>query len=150
MNNVLIDSCFWFSLLGTRNDGNQEIANVIFERLESNNCYYIIPYPSLYETVNTKLLRDKNRNAADWFLKQLVSNPRFRKVVDEKYREQAFSSTLNSRDRGISLVDNILREMMKDKDLRIDTLITFNTGDFVDVCSQYAVDLINEKTKFNG
>lgn len=149
MNNVLVDSCFWFSLLGTRNDGNQIIANTIFERIEKNNCNLIIPYPSLYETVNTKLLRDKNKTAADWFLKQLVANPRYKRIIDESYRDRAFINTLNTRERGISLVDHILREMMKDKNLRIDTLVTFNTGDFVDVCSQCGVDLINEQTIFN-
>lgn len=149
MNNVLIDSCFWFSYLGTRNDNNQVIAKVIYERLEKNSCNLIIPYPSLYETINTKLLRDKNRKAADWFLKQLVSNPRYYKIYDDSYRESAFAKTLEGRNRGISLVDQILREMMKDKLLRIDTLITFNTGDFIDVCSKYGVDLINEKTQFN-
>lgn len=150
MNNVLLDSCFWFSYLGTRNDSNQSIATNIFQRIEKNNCFLIIPFPSLYETINTKLLRDKNKKAADWFLKQLVSNPRFVKVFDDSYRDSAFKKTLESRNRGISLVDQILREMMSDEKLRIDTLITFNTADFVDICSQHSVELINENTIFNG
>lgn len=145
---VLIDSCFWFALLGTRHDEYAPAAKSIFERLETLQCYIIIPYPSLYETVNTKLLKDKYKNAADWFLEQLNTNPRYIKVTDDNYRETAFSATTADRVRGISLVDNILRVMMTDTTLKIDTLITFNTSDFVDTCTRNGIELINEHTKF--
>lgn len=144
---VLIDSGFWFALLGTR-DSLKPFAEVIFERIESLQCTVVIPYPSLYETVNTKLLKDKNKAAADWFLLQLNTNNRFIRVPDDKYRDSAFLATTTNRSRGISLVDNILRIMMEDKSMRVDTLITFNTGDFVDVCTKCGIELINEKTSF--
>ena len=144
MKNILIDSGFWFAYLGTRNDGLQEVAKTIYERILSFGCTVIVPFPSLYETVNTKLLKDKNKAAADWFLNQLHSNPRIEIVVDDKYRDAALRVTSFNRDRGISLVDNILRLMMSDKQLRIDTLITFNTSDFIDVCFKNRIELVNE------
>lgn len=148
MKNVLIDSCFWFALLGTRHDEYKPAAELIFERLERLECIIIVPFPSLYETVNTKLLKDKHKHAADWFLNQLNTNPRYIKVIDDHYREAAFIATTANRKRGISLVDNILRVMLSDATLKIDTLITFNSEDFSDACTRYGIELINEHTKF--
>ena len=144
MKNVLVDSGFWFAHLGTRKDDLQPIANKIYERLVKLECNIIIPFPSLYETINTKLLKDKNKDAADWFLQQLNQNPKFIKVYDDAYRDQAFDSTTSNRSRGISLVDNILRVMMSDHNLKIDTLITFNTGDFVDVCTKCRIECVDQ------
>ena len=146
MKTVLVDSGFWFALLGTRNDSLQPNAKKIFERIEKLQCTLIVPYPSLYETVNSKLLKDKNQKAADWFLQQLNTNSRYVKVADDNYRDSAFRVTNTNRKRGISLVDSILRVMMEEKLLRIDTFVTFNTGDFVDVCQRVGINLINEDT----
>lgn len=148
MKTVLVDSGFWFALLGTRYDKYRPNANAIFERIEKLQCTLIVPYPSLYETVNSKLLKDKNQKAADWFLQQLNTNSRYVKVADDNYRDAAFRVTNSNHKRGISLVDSILRVMMEDESLRIDTFVTFNTGDFVDVCQRVGIDLINEDTLF--
>lgn len=150
MRNVLVDSGFWFAHLGTRQDNLKPVANKIYERLMILECNVIIPFPSLYETINTKLLRDKNKAAADWFLKQLNENNRFIKVYDDAYRDLAFKSTTSNRGRGISLVDNILRVMMYDSNLNIDTLITFNTGDFVDVCISRGIECVDQNTQLIG
>lgn len=145
MRSILVDTGFWFALLGTRQDELKPIAEKIFERIKQNQDTLIIPFPTLYETVNTKLLRDKNKAAADWFLAQLNTNPLFLKVYDDVYRDDAFAITCSIRNRGISLVDNILRVMMDDDSRKIDALITFNTGDFVDVCTRRGIDLIDQK-----
>jgi len=42
-----------------------------------------------------------------------------------------------------SLVDNVLREMLKDINLRIGILITANEKDFIDICSQRNIEIIN-------
>lgn len=145
MSNILVDTGFWFAYLGTK-DSLQGKAIEIYDRyINGSNNNVLIPYPVLYETINTKLLRDKNQKAADWFLKKLVSDPKFVRVPDKDYREAAFNSTIGyTRERGISLVDNVLRIMIADKFLKIDALITFNTGDFVDVCKKQRVQLIDQ------
>jgi hypothetical protein len=43
----------------------------------------------------------------------------------------------------MSLVDITLRLMLDDVNLKIDALITFNVGDFVDVCSAKGIELIS-------
>lgn len=146
MSNILIDTGFWYSYLGTRQDSLQGKAIELYDIFISGNVNnIIIPFPVLYETINTKLLKDKNQKAADWFLKKLVSDPKFIRLPDKDYRETAFNSTIGTtRKRGISLVDNILRAMLADGLLKIDALITFNTGDFSDVCKKQRIQLIDQ------
>ncbi|MBR6064142.1 MAG: hypothetical protein IKP54_08325 [Bacteroidales bacterium] len=148
MKNVLVDSCFWFAYLSTRCEELTPKAKEIYEYIEKMQCNIIIPYPSLYETVNTKLLKDKNKNTANWFLMKLTADPKFKKVFDDKYRENALAATSANHKRKISLVDNIIRLMMEDKTLHIDALITFNSSDFEDVCRNVGIELINENTVF--
>ena len=110
--NVLVDSCFWFAYLGSRHkdqygESAKQIYDICFEKRQYN---IIIPFPSLYETVNTTLLRDKNKDAADWFLKKLVSDRKYQKVFDDMYRDVALIET-SKNTRKISLVDNIIRLM---------------------------------------
>lgn len=145
MSNILVDTGFWFAYLGTKDSLQGKAIEIYDKYINGSNNNVLIPYPVLYETINTKLLRDKNQKAADWFLKKLVSDPKFVRVPDKDYREAAFNSTIGyTRERGISLVDNVLRIMIADNFLKIDALITFNTGDFVDVCKKQRVQLIDQ------
>lgn len=66
---VLVDTGFWYSYLGTREVERHKVAQEIYNQLEKNGADFIIPFPTLYEAINTKLLKEKNRTAADWFLK---------------------------------------------------------------------------------
>src|SRR4030042_1269773 len=56
MNNILIDTGFWFALYDKR-DPNYWKATELFEYLSVGQI--IIPYPSLYETINTRFVRNK-------------------------------------------------------------------------------------------
>lgn len=146
MSNILVDTGFWYAYLGTRKDALQGKAIEIYDKyLGPNTNNILIPFPVLYETINTKLLKDKNQKAADWFLKKLVSDPKFIRIPDNNYRDVAFDSTIGlTRVRGISLVDNILRVMMTDKLLKINAIITFNSGDFADICMKQRIQLIDQ------
>ena len=145
MNNILVDTGFWYAYLGTKDSLQEKAIEIYNKYINSGINNILVPYPVLYETINTKLLRDKNKKAADWFLKKLVSDPKFVRVPDKNYREAAFNSTIGpTRERGISLVDNVLRIMVDDELLKIDALITFNTGDFVDICKKRGVLLIDQ------
>ena len=143
--NVLVDTGFWYSYLGTREIKRHKVADDIFRYLDSVSANFIIPFPTLYETINTKLLKEKKAKEATWFLKELNSNPRFLQIPDAFYKEEAYKRTVSENKRGISLVDNILRVMMEDKDnLKIDGLITFNSEDFSDLCTKKNIILYNE------
>ena len=91
--NVIVDTGFWYSFLGTREQVRHSVAEVVFGKLNNLDANFLVPFPTLYEAINTKLLKDKYRDKADWFLKQfkpeyndIVRDFVFR-VVGEKIQE---------------------------------------------------------------
>ena len=66
-------------------------------------------------------------------------------VSDKNYRDVSLTECMNDRqniERHLSLVDTIIRNMIKSKNIRKDALISFNAKDFRDVCTQNKVILI--------
>ena len=101
---------------------------------------FLIPYPTLYEFLNTKFMRymsekSPNRIRAEQFINSLIINPQcYHLVSDSIYTSTALKKTLENNYRGLSFVDNVLREMASDyKKLNIDSIITFNYKDFCDL-----------------
>lgn len=140
--NVIVDTGFWYSFLGTREQERHMVADKVFRRLEELEANFLIPFPTLYEAINTKLLKSKNRTKANWFLRQLQSNPRFIKVPDDEYKDDAYQLTVSENNhRGYSLVDMIIRVMMEDDRLKIDSLLTLNIEDFIDVASRRGISI---------
>lgn len=140
--NVIVDTGFWYSYLGTREQERHMVADKVFRRLEELEANFLIPFPTLYEAINTKLLKSKNRTKANWFLRQLQSNPRFIKVPDDEYKDDAYLLTVSENNhRGYSLVDMIIRVMMEDDRLKIDSLLTLNIEDFIDVASRRGISI---------
>lgn len=143
--NVIVDTGFWYSYLGTREQERHMVADKVFRRLEELEANFLIPFPTLYEAINTKLLKSKNRTKANWFLRQLQSNPRFIKVPDDEYKDDAYQLTVSENNhRGYSLVDMIIRVMMEDDRLKIDSLLTLNIEDFIDVASRRGISIPEE------
>lgn len=148
--NVIVDSCFWFSFLRNRKVDHHEEAVRIFDYLTEIGVNFIIPYPSLYETLNTKLLKNGHRELSRWMVTQLVSNEHFVKIPDDKYREIAFNNTVSQQnDRGISFVDHIIRAMIEDHSTHIKALVTFNTQDFADICYEHNIEIIDQQFIIN-
>ena len=143
--NVIVDTGFWYSYLGTREQERHMVADKVFRRLEELESNFLIPFPTLYEAINTKLLKSKNRTKANWFLRQLQSNPRFIKVPYDEYKDDAYQLTVSENNhRGYSLVDMIIRVMMEDDRLKIDSLLTLNIEDFIDVASRRGISIPEE------
>lgn len=140
MNNILIDTCFWYALFDAR-DLDHAKAIELLHYLDLGNV--IVPYPTLYETINTRFTRNKA-----WVkeFEKTLKNDNVNLIEDIEYKENAlnltFDSTLN-RNRPLSLVDMIIRLMLEDVDLKIDYLISFNTGDFIDLCHKKGIELIS-------
>ena len=133
----LCDSCFWFGLVDN-GDEHFEESNKIFDFLLDFDPVFLIPYPTLYEVLNTKFMRymsekSPNRIRAESFVNSLIINPKcYSLVSDAAYTGVALKRTLENNYRGLSFVDNVLREMASDyKYLHID--ITFNYKDFCDL-----------------
>ena len=141
MNNILVDTCFWYALFDAR-DPDHIKANELVRLLDLG--FVILPYPTLYETINTRF--SKNRSWVEEFEKVLKNN-NTRIIEDNIYKEDAlrmtFDSTLN-KNRPLSLVDMVIRLMLNDINLKIDYLISFNTRDFIDLCHKNRIELISE------
>ena len=141
MKSVLVDTCFWYALFNLR-DGHHKQAHDLVKLLDSNKT--LIPFPTLYETFNTRF--SKNRKSVEIFGKILRSD-NVEYIADVDYKEEALSMTFDSalnRNRPLSLVDMIIRLMLDDVNLKVDSLITFDTEDFIDLCHKRRIELIDK------
>jgi len=141
MNNILIDTCFWYALFDAR-DSNHHKALELVLYLDLGNV--ILPYPTLYETINTRFTRNK-----EWVeeFEKVLKNKNVQILEDLEYKENGLALTMDSilnKNRPISLVDMVIRLMLDDVNLKIDYFITFNTKDFIDLCYKKRIELINE------
>lgn len=139
MKNILIDTGFWFGLYDSR-DTNFNEANELMTYLEMANI--IIPFPTIYETINTRF--SKNTLGLE-SLEKLINSPKVTLIDDSEYKDKALQLTFESSLRlkkPYSLVDMILRLMLEDPCLKIDYLISFNPGDFWDVCVKRNIEIL--------
>ena len=138
MNNILIDSGFWYALFNER-DEHYKTANKLFGYLDKGMI--IIPFPSLYETINTR------------FSKRIDHMIKFEKIIerqnvvlldDSSYKNSALKNTFaySFKSKNISLVDMIIRLIILDQN--INYLLTFNKKDFIDICLKRRVSILPE------
>ena len=135
---VLADTGFWYALYEPR-DNNFDQANTIGELIQEQNI--ILPWPSLYETLSTRFTKRPDRMKQ---FKTIISKPNVNFIDDTEYKDNALNLTFDySRigSRTFSLVDVIIRELLKDDSLKIDYQITFNKRDFIDLCQIRKIDI---------
>lgn len=139
---VLTDTCYWLGLINP-DDQHHEDSNTISDLL--GHCEVVIPWPCLFETIATRLIRRSDRLL---LFERLIKNPSVTLFDDNKYRDLALSSVFESGRRiqgaSFSLTDSIIREIIKDIDVRIDYFITFNNRDFQDVCDKRKIPIFNK------
>ena len=138
---ILIDTCFWIALYNER-DGYHNDAEELFQLIVDTNI--IIPWPTLYETINTRL--SKNYKGINKFDK-IIKMPNTILLEDVEYKERALQFSIENSTkaiRPISLVDAIIREIIADVNINIDYLITYNKGDFIDLCQKRKVEILND------
>ena len=141
MNNILVDTCFWYALFD-ESDEYYHRAQKMANYLEFGNI--MLPFPILYETLNTRFSK-----RIEWMsvFQEYMNRESTSLIPDTEYRQQALSNTFFyslDRRRPMALVDMSIRLMMEDVNLNINTLITFNVNDFSDVCRIKGVELISE------
>lgn len=139
--NILIDSCIWYALLD-KSDPNYSRAQTMKDYFDIGNI--VMVYPVLYETLNTRFVK---RN--DWvnIFNQYVQKNTTVLLHDEKYKHNALEKTIESAmgiNRPMSMVDMCIRMILDDVNIKIDALITFNVGDFIDVCHNKGIELISQ------
>lgn len=124
MKTLIIDSCFWIALFNPEKEAqHQDIVKLVVDAIDNHKI--LIPYPTLYEFLNSKFSR---KDKVAQFYNQL-SKPNFIKIDDSKYKKKALSnffikSTTIKED--VSFVDEVIKEMIDDNDLKTDFIITFD------------------------
>jgi len=136
---VLTDTCYWLGLIDAEDQHHGK--SVIVSELISD-YKIVIPWPCLYETISTRLVRNYERLT---IFETLLRKPGIELLDDGKYKNAALTEVFEfNRNNGhtFSLVDGVIREMLKDIDLRINFLATFNDRDFYDLCAKRQIEII--------
>jgi predicted nucleic acid-binding protein len=140
--NVCLDACFLIGLYDDRDEHHarsRELLEQLFD--EGTRNVAVIIWPVLYESVSTRLVRDSRKTQAmERELKTLASTGRLAFIEDDSYRAEALELCFQELRRprfsyrGLSLTDRVIRAVLADSNARVDALLTFNPGDFADVC----------------
>ena len=136
---VLVDSGFFVALFNER-DQHHASARRLEEWLDVGPI--ILPWPILYETVNTRLTRRPQDLAKFGAIVQL---PETLLLDDAPYREDSFAVVLaqNPARRSLSLVDAVLCNVIEDVNVPVSAMLTFNRRDFSAVCRENNVELLS-------
>lgn len=138
-NTLLVDSGFFFALFNPR-DPYHAAARDKQEWLEMLSV--VMPWPILYETINTRFTRRPETIAR---FESLMNAPETEFLDDSSYRLEAYEDTLaraKSRSNAMSLVDSVLRAILDDTNVRIGAMLTFNLRDFGQICRIRGVELL--------
>lgn len=136
--NIIADTCFWIALYDA-SDMHHGWAEKTWNELKEGNKF-LIPYPTMYEFLNTKLMWKKENVE---FFKRLFDNVNLiQRISDEEYKDAALQLSLQWTPRTISLVDHTIRLMLEDTRIKKHALITLNVKDFVDVCHSNNIQMI--------
>ncbi len=79
-------------------------------------------------------------------LEELITKPNIVLFDDKNYKDEALREVLNSnRQAGYtySLTDGVVREILKDINVRLHYFVTFNQRDFVDICVKRQIEIID-------
>lgn len=150
MPNLSMDSCFHIGLFDPRDQHYERSRELFTELFEEARNVAVVFWPVLYESISTQLVGHKGRTQAmerEW--RRLWERGQLLYVDDSQYREAALEECLletRRRDqsyRALSLTDRVLRAALLDINLRLDGIISFNEGDFADVCKRSGRQLVN-------
>jgi predicted nucleic acid-binding protein len=140
MASILVDTGVWLALCDPRDRvATREVVDGIYARVKVHSI--VVPWPIAYETLRTRFVR--NRVAMERFEHEIKS-ARIVRVDDAPYTEDALSLSIESslqRRRPLSMVDCMLRLLLDDVKTRIRYFVTFNQGDFIDICTARQIEL---------
>ena len=131
---IVIDTGFWIALYDpTKDPKNSLEAERMADEIEDEEL--VIPFPTLYEFVNSRL----SRRDAKLQFERLLSRPNVIKLSDAKCKDKALENFFlksKSEYSDISLVDEIIKLIIADKNLSIDYIAAFDQGLLNDALSQ--------------
>ena len=135
---VLLDTGFWIALYNS-NDQHHETADSLLNLVRDESI--LIPWPTAYEFLNTRFTRNYWR--IQGFANFVQGSSLVEWIDDAPYRETALDKFLKNQGKKFSLVDLVIRELLSDVNIRIDYFVTFNTGDFEDICARRGIEIYN-------
>ncbi len=135
---LLVDTGAWLALFDRHDEHHQtilDVADLIDE------AHLIVPWPLLYETPRTRLVRRR-----EWVsrLDERLRRPSVTFVDDAEYRATAYALTVEiatRRGRDLSMIDTLCRLLIEDVNVRVGNLLTTNRKDFLDVCTARGVTM---------
>lgn len=140
MINVLIDTGFWFAKYKPTDQHHKQAMRVL---LDPKIHYLLLPFPSFYEVFNTKFCkRQGDMNSLSAYLENFKKEY----IDDDNYRYSALEITwLEGKLHKFpkSLVDNVIRGILDDPNIKVDALLTFNVEDFYDICIKNKIEIIS-------
>ena len=132
---LLVDTGFFIALYDERDSYHPEAQ----EKQKLLDVYAIIlPWPVLYETVNTRFSRRRGIMAQ---FDAIITSDNTELLDDSPYRVEAYQAVTRKAHRPLSLVDAVLRTIIEDTNVAVTAMLTFNKRDFNDVCWQHSVEL---------
>ena len=129
--NVLTDTGFWIALYDRGQEHHDEATSAM---VDIEKFHILLPWPILYEVLKTRFIG--NKILVEQFDRSLRTLS-IELVDDAPYREKAKTETIKLSSMGkrrLSLVDMVIRSMLQNINLRIHMLMTYNIGDFADIC----------------
>src|SRR5689334_6380327 len=138
---LCVDSGFLIGLYDETDQYHRKAKQYFSDFFSIGPNKLVIPWPTIYEALATRMVRNRIRLGVlhkDW--KYLQSHQRMTLLDDSPFRDRAidecFAEVVKPAQhyRALSLADRVIRSILSDIDTRIDFFITFNPGDFADVC----------------
>ena len=136
---ILVDSGFFFALFDQRDSHH---AAAIEMEVWIERFPVVIPWPILYETINTRFVR---RPLTIVRFETIIRRPDTELLDDSRYRHDAYEETLERAKRGYgarSLVDSVLCAVLADTNVRISAMLTFNQRDFASLCASRKIEIL--------
>lgn len=146
---ICVDTGFLIALYDKNDSNHQKAIDHFKDYFENKPNSILIPWPILYETFRTKFVKNKTSLTElmnDW--SKLGASNQLILCDDSDYRLIAFKEYSREIERefnqyrSLSLTDRVIRNMLREPNLNITALITFNIGDFSDVCTYVKCELI--------
>ena len=132
---LLVDTGFFIAMYDERDSHHVEAQ----DKRELPDLFAIIlPWPVLYETINSRFSRRRGIMAR---FDALITSGNTTLPDDSPYRVGAYRTVAGNARRPLSLADAVLRAIIEDTSVVVAAVITFNPGDFHDVCRQHSVEL---------
>jgi len=126
MRNILIDTGFWIALYDPEKDPrNHPTAQKLSKKIINERI--IIPFPTLYEFVNSRFSRKNSVKA----FQEMLTRPNVVKLSDSVYKEIALEQFFIKHKydyKDLSLVDEIIKLIIKDKDVVVDHIVSFDNA----------------------